>query len=53
MWTLIFPHHKKPTHGYAARREVAMAAFASASSGNDLEAGPVSCEGRGAALIFR
>jgi hypothetical protein len=30
MWTLIFDHHedRSPTHGYAARREVAMAAFA-------------------------
>ena len=30
MWTLIFPHHegRTPTHGYAASREAAMAAFA-------------------------
>jgi len=30
MWTLIFPHHEglMPTHGYAATREAAMAAFA-------------------------
>jgi hypothetical protein len=30
MWTLIFPHHegRSPTHGYAATREGAMAAFA-------------------------
>jgi len=30
MWTLIFPHHRgrSPTHGYAATREAAMAAFA-------------------------
>jgi hypothetical protein len=30
MWTLIFPHQKgrKPTHGYAATLEAAMAAFA-------------------------
>jgi len=30
MWTLIFPHHedRTPTHGYAASREGAMAAFA-------------------------
>jgi hypothetical protein len=30
MWTLIFPHHEgcTPTHGYAATREAAMAAFA-------------------------
>ena len=30
MWTLAFEHHKDrtPTHGYAATREAAMAAFA-------------------------
>ena len=30
MWALIFPHHEghSPTHGYAATREAAMAAFA-------------------------
>jgi hypothetical protein len=30
MWSLVFPHHKDraPTHGYAASREAAMAAFA-------------------------
>jgi len=30
MWTLAFGHHedRKPTHGYAATREHAMAAFA-------------------------
>jgi hypothetical protein len=30
MWTLAFGHHKDraPTHGYAATREAAMAAFA-------------------------
>jgi hypothetical protein len=30
MWTLAFGHHedRTPTHGYAARREAAMAAFA-------------------------
>ena len=30
MWTLLFEHHKNrtPTHGYAATREAAMAAFA-------------------------
>ena len=30
MWTLIFPHDegRSPTHGYAATREGAMAAFA-------------------------
>jgi hypothetical protein len=30
MWTVIFPHHqgRSPTHGYAATREDAMAAFA-------------------------
>jgi hypothetical protein len=30
MWTLIFEHHQghTPTHGYAATREAAMAAFA-------------------------
>ena len=30
MWTLIFEHHedRTPTHGYAATREAAMAAFA-------------------------
>jgi hypothetical protein len=30
MWTLIFPYHedRSPTHGYAASREDAMAAFA-------------------------
>ena len=30
MWTLIFGHHedRTPTHGYAATREAAMAAFA-------------------------
>jgi len=29
MWTLAFGHHKgTPTHGYAATREAAMAAFA-------------------------
>jgi hypothetical protein len=30
MWTLAFGHHedRKPTHGYAATREAAMAAFA-------------------------
>jgi len=30
MWTLLFEHHKgrSPTHGYAASREAAMAAFA-------------------------
>jgi hypothetical protein len=30
MWTLIFPHHegRRPTHGYEATREAAMAAFA-------------------------
>ena len=30
MWTLLLEHHKDraPTHGYAATREVAMAAFA-------------------------
>jgi len=29
MWTLAFGHHedRKPTHGYAATREAAMAAF--------------------------
>jgi hypothetical protein len=29
-WTLIFPHHtgRSPTHGYAATREAAIAAFA-------------------------
>jgi hypothetical protein len=33
MWTLIFPHHERrsPTHGYAASREGAMAAFAKSS----------------------
>jgi hypothetical protein len=32
MWTLAFGHHKDrtPTHGYAATREAAMAAFAKA-----------------------
>ncbi|MBV8799152.1 MAG: hypothetical protein JO208_05005 [Alphaproteobacteria bacterium] len=30
MWTLIFLHHegRTPTHGYAATRDAAMAAFA-------------------------
>jgi hypothetical protein len=30
MWTLAFGHHedRTPTHGYAAMREAAMAAFA-------------------------
>jgi len=30
MWTLAFGHHedRPPTHGYAATREAAMAAFA-------------------------
>jgi hypothetical protein len=30
MWTLAFEHHenREPTHGYAATREAAMAAFA-------------------------
>jgi hypothetical protein len=30
MWTLSFGHHedRTPTHGYAATRETAMAAFA-------------------------
>ena len=30
MWTLIFPQHegRTPTHGYAATRDAAMAAFA-------------------------
>jgi hypothetical protein len=30
MWTLAFGHHedRTPTHGYAAAREAAMAAFA-------------------------
>jgi hypothetical protein len=30
MWTLAFGHHEDctPTHGYAATREAAMAAFA-------------------------
>jgi hypothetical protein len=30
LWTLAFGHHedRTPTHGYAATREVAMAAFA-------------------------
>ena len=30
MWTLAFEHHENrtPTHGYAATREAAMAAFA-------------------------
>jgi hypothetical protein len=30
MWTLLFEHHqgRTPTHGYAATREAAMAAFA-------------------------
>jgi hypothetical protein len=30
MWSFIIPHHegRKPTHGYAATREAAMAAFA-------------------------
>jgi len=30
MWTLAFPYHedRAPTHGYAATREAAMAAFA-------------------------
>jgi hypothetical protein len=30
MWTLTFGHHEDstPTHGYAATREAAMAAFA-------------------------
>jgi len=28
MWTLIFGHHRTPTHGYEATREAAMAAFA-------------------------
>jgi hypothetical protein len=30
MWTLTFEHHedRTPTHGYAATREGAMAAFA-------------------------
>jgi hypothetical protein len=30
MWTLAFGHHegRTPTHGYEARREAAMAAFA-------------------------
>jgi hypothetical protein len=30
MWSFIIPHHKdrKPTHGYAATREAAIAAFA-------------------------
>jgi len=33
MWTLIFEHHQgsTPTHGYAATREAAMAAFAKSS----------------------
>jgi hypothetical protein len=30
MWSFVIPHHegRKPTHGYAATREAAMAAFA-------------------------
>jgi hypothetical protein len=28
MWTLMFPHHRTPPHGYAVTREAAMAAFA-------------------------
>jgi hypothetical protein len=37
MWTFIFPHHERrtPTHGYAATREAAMAAFAKSWWRND------------------
>jgi hypothetical protein len=36
MWTLALGHHedRTPTHGYAATREDAMAAFAKAGGGN-------------------
>jgi hypothetical protein len=39
LWTLAYGHHKDrtPTHGYAATREVAMAAFA---KGNNLGNAP-------------
>jgi hypothetical protein len=35
LWTLAFGHHKDrtPTHGYAATREAAMAAFAKSAAG--------------------
>jgi hypothetical protein len=45
MWTLAFGHHedRTPTHGYAATRETAMAAFAKSWRGSDLQAA-VTCE---------
>jgi hypothetical protein len=37
MWTLAFGHHedRTPTHGYAATREAAMAAFAKRVGGGN------------------
>jgi len=37
LWTLAFGHHedRTPTHGYAATREAAMAAFAKSGGAND------------------
>jgi len=36
MWTLMFGYHedRTPTHGYAATREAAMAAFAKSYGGS-------------------
>jgi hypothetical protein len=47
MWTLAFGHHedRMPTHGYAASREAAMAAFAKSwrrELFEDREVGPLS-----------
>jgi hypothetical protein len=41
MWTLAFGHHedRAPTHGYAATREAAMAAFANAGGGSSSRIG--------------
>jgi hypothetical protein len=38
MWTLLFDYHqdRAPTHGYAATREAAMAAFAKSGVNNSM-----------------
>jgi hypothetical protein len=40
MWTLTFGYHedRTPTHGYAATREAAMAAFAKSKPPTEVEA---------------
>jgi hypothetical protein len=54
MWTLAFGHHedRTPTHGYAATREAAMAAFANCSAARpDFSTAGVASPRRGSAVV--